>query len=83
MRKRVRFARHNLLSDMAPLGQFDLISCQDVLPGFNAETRGDVALRRPWSAISTRADLEKRLDHMDKHPVRRPRITGRLEREEG
>ncbi len=44
-RRKVRFARHNMLVDMNPLGMFDVISCQDVLPGFAAEQRGEVLSR--------------------------------------
>jgi chemotaxis protein methyltransferase CheR len=44
-RRMTRFARHNLLADMAPLGMFDVISCQQVLPGFETAKRDDVLSR--------------------------------------
>lgn len=44
-RRRTRFSKHNLLADMAPLGAFDMISCQNVLTGFEPEKRGDVLSR--------------------------------------
>ncbi|MET0546354.1 MAG: protein-glutamate O-methyltransferase CheR [Caulobacterales bacterium] len=45
VRRRTRFARHNLLADMTPLGAFDVISCQDVLGNFDPEKRTNVLSR--------------------------------------
>jgi|JI10StandDraft_1071094.scaffolds.fasta_scaffold429151_2 chemotaxis protein methyltransferase CheR len=44
-RKRTRFARHSLLSDFAPLGAFDIISCQNVLSALSPNRRDQVLSR--------------------------------------
>lgn len=45
-RSAVRFQRENLVtSDFAPLGQFDLVLCRNVLMYFKPETRREVVLR--------------------------------------
>jgi chemotaxis protein methyltransferase CheR len=39
IRARVKLQAHNLLSDAAPLGQFDIVFCRNVLGGFDNESR--------------------------------------------
>jgi chemotaxis protein methyltransferase CheR len=51
LRARVRFHAFNLLSDMAPLGRFDVIFCRNVLLYFDVETRRQV-LRRLGAALA-------------------------------
>lgn len=45
LRASVRFQQHNLLLDMSPLGQFDLVLCCHVLNSFDAPTRRAVLER--------------------------------------
>ncbi len=40
VRARVNLKAHNLLSDPAPLGQFDIVFCRNVLDNFDDDTRG-------------------------------------------
>ena len=42
LRRAVRFTRHNLLHDLAPLGQFDIIFCRNVLLYFDVSTKARV-----------------------------------------
>jgi chemotaxis protein methyltransferase CheR len=51
LRARVRFRAFNLLADMRPLGQFDVIFCRNVLLYFDVETRRRV-LRRLGAALA-------------------------------
>jgi chemotaxis protein methyltransferase CheR len=52
IRRNVRFTRHNLLHDLAPLGGFDIIFCRNVLIYFDVATKGKVlgALRQRMPA---------------------------------
>jgi chemotaxis protein methyltransferase CheR len=45
VRARVKLQAHNILSDAAPLGKFDIVFCRNVLSSFNDESRA-VALGR-------------------------------------
>jgi chemotaxis protein methyltransferase CheR len=45
MRKMVQFRRFNLLSDLAPLGLFDIVFCRNVLIYFDQATKLDVIAR--------------------------------------
>jgi chemotaxis protein methyltransferase CheR len=51
LRARVQFRTFNLLADMRPLGQFDVIFCRNVLLYFDVETRRQV-LRRIGAALA-------------------------------
>jgi chemotaxis protein methyltransferase CheR len=42
IRRKVRFARHNLLHDPAPLGFFDIVFCRNVLIYFDVTTKAKV-----------------------------------------
>ncbi|QJE73553.1 protein-glutamate O-methyltransferase [Aerophototrophica crusticola] len=42
MRSRVQYREYNLLSDLSPLGQFDVIFCRNVLIYFDGPTKGKV-----------------------------------------
>jgi chemotaxis protein methyltransferase CheR len=48
LRRSVRFVRHNLLSDLSPLGMFDIVFCRNVLIYFDLATKAKVlaAIRR-------------------------------------
>jgi chemotaxis protein methyltransferase CheR len=45
LRSRVQFAEFNLLTDFAPLGQFDVIFCRNVLIYFDVAAKSDVLNR--------------------------------------
>ena len=45
VRAAVKFQKVNLLSDLAPLGRFDIILCRNVLIYFDAETRDAILAR--------------------------------------
>jgi len=42
LRDRVQFREYNLLSDLSPLGQFDVVFCRNVLIYFDQPTKGKV-----------------------------------------
>jgi len=52
LRRGVRFSRHNLLDDLAPLGTFDIVFCRNVLIYFDLATKSKVlaAVRRQMPA---------------------------------
>ena len=52
LRRSVRFVRHNLLSDLSPLGMFDIVFCRNVLIYFDLATKAKVlaAIRRQMPA---------------------------------
>jgi chemotaxis protein methyltransferase CheR len=52
LRRSVRFARHNLLGDLSPLGMFDIVFCRNVLIYFDLATKAKVlaAIRRQMPA---------------------------------
>jgi chemotaxis protein methyltransferase CheR len=51
VRARVKLQAHNLLSDPAPLGQFDIVFCRNVLSSFDEPNRA-AALDRIGSVLS-------------------------------